>query len=138
MVVGSGWKMIDMPQQIIRRRPRGRPADALPDKTDIVIIGAGPVGLTASLLLDQWQIAHIVVEAQDPPSNHPQAHFISARSMEIYRELELEEKIRTAAAIDQFRTEIQGTGVEIVSITAALNPAGDMPLPSFQSQTAAL
>ena len=44
----------------------------------------------------------------------------------------------TAAAIDQFRAEIQGTGVEIVSITAALNPAGDMPLPSFQSQTAAL
>ena len=84
--------------------------DALPDKTDIVIIGAGPVGLTASLLLDQWQIAHIVVEAQDPPSNHPQAHFISARSMEIYRELELEEKIRAAAApLEEWRRHVYAT-----------------------------
>ncbi len=83
---------------------------ALPRDTDVVIIGAGPVGLTASLLLDQWRIAHVVIEAQDPPSDHPQAYFISARSMQIFRELELEEKIRAAAApLDELCRHIYAT-----------------------------
>ncbi|MDJ0854736.1 MAG: FAD-dependent monooxygenase [Desulfobacterales bacterium] len=83
---------------------------ALPRDIDVVIIGAGPVGLTASLLLNQWRIAHIVVEAQDPPSDHPQAHFISARSMEIFRELGVEEKIRNAAApLDEWCRHVYAT-----------------------------
>ncbi|MDJ0886549.1 MAG: FAD-dependent monooxygenase [Desulfobacterales bacterium] len=84
----------------------------MPDETDVVIIGGGPVGLTASLLLDRLRIAHVVVEAQDPPSDHPQAHFINSRSMEIFRELGLEAAIREAAApLDEWRRHVYATAL---------------------------
>ncbi len=85
---------------------------SLPNRTDVVIIGGGPVGLTASLLLDRLRIAHVVVEAQDPPSDHPQAHFINSRSMEIFRELGLEAAIREAAApLDEWRRHVYATAL---------------------------
>ena len=93
----------------------------LPDETDVVIIGGGPVGLTASLLLDRFRIAHVVVEAQDQPNEHPQAHFINTRSMEIFRELGLEATIREAAApLDEWRHHVYATAL-----------AGARPAPSF-------
>jgi 2-polyprenyl-6-methoxyphenol hydroxylase-like FAD-dependent oxidoreductase len=54
---------------------------------DVAIVGAGPVGLTASLLLSRFHVHHLVIEKQLEPTDHPQAHFISCRSMEIFREL---------------------------------------------------
>lgn len=69
----------------------------VPRQTDVVVIGAGPVGLTAGLLLDQWQVDHLVVEAKKAPDDHPQAHFVSSRTMEIFRELGLAPAIRRAA-----------------------------------------
>ncbi len=54
---------------------------------DVIIIGAGPVGLTASLLLSRFRVHHLVIEQRLEPTGHPQAHFISCRSMEVFREL---------------------------------------------------
>ena len=83
-----------------------------PDQTTIVVIGGGPVGLTASLLLDRWRVEHILVEAQERPIDHPQAHFINCRTMEIFRELGLERKIRaTAAPLDEWRRYVYGTSL---------------------------
>lgn len=53
----------------------------------LVVVGAGPVGLVSSLLLSSYHIPHILVEQQKGPDNHPQAHFINHRTMEILREL---------------------------------------------------
>ncbi|MDJ0989628.1 MAG: FAD-dependent monooxygenase [Desulfobacterales bacterium] len=98
---------------------------SLPDRTEVVIIGGGPVGLTASLLLDRFGIAHVVVEAQDQPNDHPQAHFINSRSMEIFRELGLEATIRAAAApLDEWRHHVYATAL-----------AGARPAPSFRGSS---
>jgi 2-polyprenyl-6-methoxyphenol hydroxylase-like FAD-dependent oxidoreductase len=54
---------------------------------DVTIVGAGPVGLTASLLLSRFHVHHWVIEQLLEPTDHPQAHFIGCGSMEIFREL---------------------------------------------------
>jgi hypothetical protein len=45
------------------------------------------VGLVASLFFSKYHVPHLLVEQLVEPDNHPQAHFINCRSMEILREL---------------------------------------------------
>ncbi|MEN8689868.1 MAG: FAD-dependent monooxygenase [Desulfobacterales bacterium] len=80
---------------------------------DVAIVGAGPVGLTASLLLSRFHVHHLVIEQRLEPSGHPQAHFISCRSMEIFRELNgLERDIRRLSApLDDWRRYVYCTNI---------------------------
>ncbi len=55
---------------------------------DVIVVGAGPVGLVASLLLSKYQVPHLLVEQLTEPDNHPQAHFINSRTLEVLRELD--------------------------------------------------
>lgn len=66
-----------------------------PGRTDVLIIGAGPVGLTLALLLAARGLQISVVEKRDAgvlPS--PKCNHVSARSMEIFRSLGLTDGIR--------------------------------------------
>jgi len=56
---------------------------------DVLVIGAGPVGLTTALLLAQWDLSVIVVERRTSRSVAPKAHVINPRSLEIYAHLGL-------------------------------------------------
>ncbi|MFJ4798908.1 FAD-dependent monooxygenase [Kitasatospora purpeofusca] len=67
-----------------------------PAATPVLIVGGGPVGLTLSLLLSAHRVRHLLVEARPGTSLHPKARGVSARSMEIFRSLGLEEEIRRA------------------------------------------
>jgi 2-polyprenyl-6-methoxyphenol hydroxylase-like FAD-dependent oxidoreductase len=80
---------------------------------NIAVIGAGPVGLTASLLLSKYRIRHLLVEELTEPDDHPQAHFINCRSMEILRELGgLDQVIRTRSApANEWRRFVYCTGL---------------------------
>jgi len=51
----------------------------------VLIVGAGPVGLTASILLAQQGVESLVVERQDSLKRAPAAHVVNARSFEIFR-----------------------------------------------------
>ena len=79
----------------------------------VVIVGAGPVGLVASLLLAKYRIRHLLVEQLSEPDDHPQAHFINRRSMEILRELGgLDRLIRTKSApANEWRRFVYCTGL---------------------------
>jgi len=71
----------------------------------VLIIGGGPVGLTLSALLRQRSIPNVVIERAQQLTNHPQAHFINTRTMEIFRSLNgLETELHSAAApLEQWR-----------------------------------
>jgi 2-polyprenyl-6-methoxyphenol hydroxylase-like FAD-dependent oxidoreductase len=58
-----------------------------PASNRVIVVGAGPVGLVASLFFSKYHVPHLLVEQLVEPDNHPQAHFINCRSMEILREL---------------------------------------------------
>lgn len=51
-----------------------------------LIVGAGPVGLTAARLLANAGRSSIVVERRDGPQRHPAAHVVNARTLEIFRQ----------------------------------------------------
>jgi len=68
------------------------------DMCDVIVVGAGPVGATAALLLADYGLKCTVVEARREPQRHPAAHVLSTRSMEIWREIGLERDIRRLSA----------------------------------------
>ncbi len=68
-------------------------------KTPVLIVGGGPVGLTASILLSRYGIESLLVERHPGTSLHPKARVISVRSMEIFRQCSLESAIREAGVL---------------------------------------
>ncbi|HVU67097.1 MAG TPA: FAD-dependent monooxygenase [Ktedonobacteraceae bacterium] len=66
------------------------------ERVPVLIIGGGIVGLSASLFLSRQGIASLLVERHQGTSIHPRARGVNGRTMELYRELGLEEAIREA------------------------------------------
>ena len=62
----------------------------------VLIVGAGPIGLSTSLFLAQHGIRSLVVERHPGTSIHPRARGINMRTMELFKQLGLERQIRAA------------------------------------------
>lgn len=63
----------------------------------VLIVGGGPVGLTASILLSRSGLRSLLVERHKGTAVHPKARAINARSMEMYRQCGVEPAIRAAS-----------------------------------------
>ena len=55
--------------------------------TDVLIIGGGPAGMLSAIYLDLLGVSSIVLERKAEISQHPKAHELSARSIEILQQL---------------------------------------------------
>ena len=64
--------------------------------TQVIIVGAGPVGLTFSIALSDLGVRCILLERNDAPSGLPKMERCNARTMEIYRRLGIVDEIRAA------------------------------------------
>ncbi len=64
--------------------------------TQVLIVGAGPVGLTLAVDLGQRGIRCTLIEQKPAPARLPKMERCNARSMEIYRRLGLADRIRAA------------------------------------------
>ena len=65
-------------------------------QTQVLIVGAGPVGLTLAIDLGQRGINCTVIEKKDCPAFLPKMERVNARTMEIYRRMRLSKSIREA------------------------------------------
>jgi putative polyketide hydroxylase len=65
-------------------------------ETPVLIVGGGPVGLTASLLLSRHGVPSLLVERHPGTAILPKARGINARTMELYRQIGVEDAIRAA------------------------------------------
>jgi 2-polyprenyl-6-methoxyphenol hydroxylase-like FAD-dependent oxidoreductase len=62
----------------------------------VLIVGGGPVGLSASILLSRLGIASRLVERHPATALHPKARNINMRTMEIFRQCGVEDTVRAA------------------------------------------
>lgn len=83
----------------------------------VIIIGSGPVGLSASIALSRQGIRNVVIEKHPGTSIHPKARGINVRTMELCRIWESEQQIRQSQLpvtarrflwMDHVKGEIQG------------------------------
>ena len=66
------------------------------DETQVVIVGAGPVGLTLAVDLGRRGIRCVLVEQKPHPEFLPKMERCNARTMELYRRMGLADRIRAA------------------------------------------
>jgi len=64
--------------------------------TDVVIVGAGPTGLTLAIDLGRRGIRCTIIEQKEAPAFLPKMERANARTMEIYRRMGLADRIRAA------------------------------------------
>ncbi len=57
---------------------------------DVLIVGAGPVGMLGGILASRLGLSALVVERRDGPQKAPAAHVVSARTYEICRQAGLD------------------------------------------------
>lgn len=65
--------------------------------TDVLVVGAGPAGLTSAALLARSGISSITVTKFGGTANAPRAHVTNMRAMEILRDLGIEDKTKARA-----------------------------------------
>src|SRR5215831_11662096 len=65
-------------------------------EVDVLVVGGGPVGLTASILLSRFGVSSLLVERHPSTSIHPKARGINVRTMEIFRQCGVEAAVRAA------------------------------------------
>lgn len=75
----------------------GQKATALPDssvvETDVLIVGSGPAGGSAALLLSTLGIPNIMITKYRWTANTPRAHITNQRTMEIFRDVGIAEQV---------------------------------------------
>jgi 2-polyprenyl-6-methoxyphenol hydroxylase-like FAD-dependent oxidoreductase len=59
----------------------------------VLIVGGGPVGLTASVLLSRFGVASLLVERHRGTSLFPKGRGITTRAMEVFRQMGLEDDV---------------------------------------------
>jgi putative polyketide hydroxylase len=70
------------------------------NRTTVLIVGGGPVGLSAALLAARSGLSCALVERYEGYLKHPKARGVRTRAMELFRLWELEQPIRAAAPAD--------------------------------------
>jgi 2,4-dichlorophenol 6-monooxygenase len=80
-------------------------------ETDVLVVGAGPAGLTASALLARAGVRAITITKYGATADSPGAHITNQRTVEILRNLGVEDRLRQAA-MPQY---IMGTQIFVTS-----------------------
>ena len=83
--------------------------------TQVIIVGAGPVGLTLAIDLGRRGVRCILLEQKPAPQFLPKMERCNARTMEIYRRLGIAERVRTAG----FPRE---TPMDVFIVTSLIEP----------------
>jgi len=78
--------------------------------TDVLVVGAGPAGLTASALLAKLKVPSITVTKYDGTADSPRAHITNQRTVEVLRDLGVEEAVMSKAMPqDKMATQVFAT-----------------------------
>ena len=65
----------------------------IPQHTPVLIVGAGPSGLMMAAQLLRYGVQPIIIDSKDGPTTHSKALAVQARSLEIYRQMGVIDKV---------------------------------------------
>ncbi|TQL67914.1 2,4-dichlorophenol 6-monooxygenase [Nocardioides albertanoniae] len=82
------------------------------EETDVLVVGAGPAGLTATALLAREGVAAVTVDKYADIAHTPRAHITNQRAMEVFRDLGIEDRVLERALV----AEGMGTNVWATSV----------------------
>src|SRR5690242_19111290 len=71
-------------------------------ETPVLIVGAGPCGLAASLTLTHLRVPHVMVERHASPLHHPKAVGVMQRTAELFRAWGVEDEIRARGVPEEY------------------------------------
>ena len=100
--------------------------------TQVLIVGAGPVGLTLALDLGRRGVQCTLIERNQSPIRLPKMERCNARTMEIYRRLGIAERIRDAGLPSTAPMDV------FLALSMADPPLAHLPCPSVAEATAAI
>jgi 2,4-dichlorophenol 6-monooxygenase len=63
----------------------------------VLVVGAGPAGLTATALLATYGVRSLTITKYPGTANSPRAHITNQRTMEVFRDLGIEERVKQLA-----------------------------------------
>src|SRR3974390_1992700 len=92
--------------------------------TQVLIVGAGPVGLTLAVDLGKRGIRCTLIEQKEAPAFLPKMERCNARTMELYRRMGIAERVREAGLPRTSPMEL----VLVLSLTEP--PLWRLPFPS--------
>lgn len=70
--------------------------------TDVLIVGSGPAGSSAALFLSTLGVENIMITKYRWTANTPRAHITNQRTMEIFRDVGIEEQVLAEATPHEF------------------------------------
>ncbi|WP_052425256.1 FAD-dependent monooxygenase [Streptomyces fulvoviolaceus] len=82
------------------------PEAATVETTSVLVIGAGPVGLTLAMELEHHGVDALLVERNTSTTRHPKMDVTNGRSMELYRRLGVADDLREIAIPAGRRTKV--------------------------------
>ena len=71
----------------------------LPETTDVVIVGAGPTGLTLAGILARERVPFVLVDRLAEGSNTSRAAVVHARTLEVLEEIEVTDRLRAGGLV---------------------------------------
>ncbi len=99
---------------------------------DVLIVGAGPTGLTLAVDLGRRGVRCTLIEQKERPAFLPKMERINARSMEIYRRMGLASKIRAAGLRSDCPMDVY------IILTLTEPPLLHLPYPSVDEARATI
>jgi 2-polyprenyl-6-methoxyphenol hydroxylase-like FAD-dependent oxidoreductase len=98
----------------------------------VLIVGAGPVGLTLAIALGKLGVRCILIEQKDAPQFLPKMERCNARTMEIYRRLGIAKKVRAAGLPREAPMDV------FIVLSLVEPPLLHLPFPSVAQAEAAI
>lgn len=74
-------------------------------QTEVLIVGAGPAGAAAAVLLSTYGISNVVLNKHSGVANAPRSHITNQRTMEVFRDLGLEKEAASASTAQHLMGE---------------------------------